>query len=61
MKKFLIKLTFPTILEFDNKTYFLFPNNEIELPENDIIQTYLQLGYLQEIIEEKKKKLEVKN
>ncbi|MCS7317334.1 MAG: hypothetical protein NZZ41_03305 [Candidatus Dojkabacteria bacterium] len=60
MKKFIVKITFPTALEFDNNTYYLFTNKEIELPDNEIIQTYLQLGYLQEI-EEKKKKIEVKN
>lgn len=59
MKKYNVKLNCPTILEIDNSVYKLFPNKEIDLPENNnIIQTYIALGYLQEkeIVKDKTKK-----
>ena len=58
--KYKVKLSYPTILLIDDKEYQLFPGQEVELPNAEIVQTYIGLNYL-EPTETKKTKKEVEN
>ena len=58
--KYRVKLSYPTILFVDGKEYKLFPEQEVELPDAEIVQTYIGLNYL-EPTETKKTKREVEN
>jgi len=56
--RYKVKLTYPTVVVINSKEYFLFPNQEVELPDADIVETYVKLKYL-EPIETRKTKKEV--
>lgn len=54
--KYKVKLSFPTIVKIGEADYTLFPGKIIELPEAEILNTYLRLGYLELAEEDKKRK-----
>ena len=56
--KYKVKLSYPTIIFIEGKEYKLFPEQEVELPESEIVQTYIGFNYL-EPTETKKTKKEV--
>jgi len=56
--RYKVKLTYPTVVVINSKEYFLFPNQEIELPDAEVVETYVKLKYL-EPVETKKTKKEV--
>lgn len=47
--KYKVRLSYPTALEIGGRTYLLFPKSEIELPEAEVVKTYLGLGYLEPV------------
>lgn len=47
--RYKVKLSYPTALEINGKGYLLFPGTEVELPESEIVKTYLGLGYLEQL------------
>ncbi|MDI6865761.1 hypothetical protein [Thermodesulfovibrio yellowstonii] len=53
--KYKVKLSYPTALELNGRTYLLFQGAEIELPEAEIVKTYLGLGYLEPAYQEESK------
>ena len=57
--KYRVKLSYPTILFIDGKEYQLFPEQEVELPESEIVQTYIALNYLEPAETKKTKNKEV--
>jgi hypothetical protein len=60
--KFKVKSSCPTIVFINGIDYTLYPNTEIDLPDNDHehIKTLIAINYL-EPIEPKKSKAEVKD
>jgi hypothetical protein len=59
--KFKVKTSYPTIVFINGIDYTLYPDQEIDIPDNDheYIQTLIGLGYLEVIQETKKSKREV--
>jgi len=59
--KFKVKTSYPTIVFINGIDYTLYPDQEIDLPDNDheYIQTLVGLGYLEVIQEVRKSKKEV--
>jgi hypothetical protein len=57
--RYKVKLTYPTIVVIEQKEYLLFPGQEVELPEAEVVKTYEGLGYLEPLPEVKPKKKEV--
>jgi len=52
MPLYKVKLTYPTVLVIQDKTYHLFPGKEVELPPAEtarIVKAYLKLGYLEQV------------
>jgi hypothetical protein len=45
--RYKVKLTYPTIVVIEEKEYLLFPGQEVELPESEVVKTYEGLGYLE--------------
>ncbi len=58
--RYKVKLSYPTVIVVAEKEYVLFPEQEVELPDSEIVETYKALGYL-EPIETKKTRKEVSN
>lgn len=55
--KYRVNLSYPTALEIDGRAYILFPNSEVELPEDaEIIKTYMASGLLTEVNKSESKK-----
>ena len=52
--KYKVKLSYPTIIVINGGEYALFPDKEIELPDADIVETYVKLKYLEPIQVNKK-------
>jgi hypothetical protein len=61
--KFKVKTSYPTIIFLNGIDYTLYPDQVVDLPDNDheYIQTLVGLGYLEPVQEVKKPKSEVKN
>lgn len=59
MKKYRVKLSYPTIIQTQEQEYMLFPGQEIELPDDPVIETYKGLGYIAPIETQNKKTKEV--
>jgi hypothetical protein len=59
--KFKVKTSYPTVIFINGIDYTLYPDQEIDLPDNDheYIQTLIGLGYLEPIQEVRKSKKEV--
>lgn len=51
--KYEVKLSYPTILKVKDNEYALFPNTLVELPDDEVVDVYVEMGYLN-LIEEKK-------
>jgi len=49
--KYKVKLNYPTIVVISGKEYLLFPGKVVKLPDDEIVQTYKGLGYLEPIPE----------
>ena len=47
--KYKVKITYPTMVWIAGKSYPLYPDNEIELPDinSDHLKTLIALGYLE--------------
>jgi len=46
--KYKVKITYPTVVWFDGKSYHLYPDHEVEFAsENDHIKTLIAMGYLE--------------
>jgi hypothetical protein len=60
--KFKVKTSYPTIVFINGIDYTLYPDTEVDIPDNDheYIQTLVGLRYLEPIQEVKKSKAEVK-
>ena len=56
--KYKVKLSYPTIIVINGSEYALFPDKEVELPNAEVVETYVKLKYL-EPIETRKTKKEV--
>ncbi len=52
MKRYKVNLTYPSALEIKDKVYLLFPGQEIELPDAEIVKTYEGLGYISALEDE---------
>jgi len=63
MKRYKVRLTYPTVIQVQGQEYMLFPGQEIELPDDPVIETYKGLGYIEpiEIQTQNKKTKEVKD
>jgi hypothetical protein len=61
--KFKVKTSYPTIVFINGIDYTLYPDQVVDLPDNDheYIQTLIGLGYLEPIQEVRKQKSEVKD
>ena len=59
--KFKVKASYPTVIFINGIDYTLYPDQEIDLPDNDheYIQTLIALNYLEPIQEVRKSKKEV--
>lgn len=57
MKKYKVNLTTPTIIQIAGQEYHLFPGQEIELPDDPIIETLKGIGYIEEIPVKTKKEV----
>ncbi len=59
--RYVVKLTYPTIIVIEGKEYLLFPGQEVELPETaEVVKTYEGLGYLEPLpVKQQKTKKEV--
>lgn len=58
--KYKVKLSYPTIIVVNGQETQIFPQTEVELPDAEIIQTYVSLGYIEPIQDTgNKKKKEV--
>jgi len=55
--KYKVKLTYPTIIKIGEQEYMLFPGQEIELPDHEVVETYKGLGYIEEIPTKTKKEV----
>lgn len=55
MKKYKVKLTYPTILVLKDTEYVLWPKTIIELPDHPFVETYVGLNYLKPLPEKEKK------
>jgi len=51
MKRYRVKLTYPTALLIGEMEYLLFPGQITELPDAKIVETYLGLGYIEPMME----------
>jgi hypothetical protein len=56
--RYKVKLTYPTIVVIE-KEYLLFPGQEVELPEAEVVKTYEGLGYIEPLPVKQKPKKEV--
>lgn len=54
MKKYEVKLSYPTILKVKDDEYTLFPDTFVELPDDEVVDVYVQMGYLKLVEQEKK-------
>ncbi len=57
--RYVVKLTYPTIIVIEGKEYLLFPGQEVELPDAEVVKTYEGLGYLEPLPTKQKPKKEV--
>jgi hypothetical protein len=57
--RYKVKLTYPTVVVIEQKEYLLFPGQEVELPDAEVVKTYEGLGYLEPLPVKQKTKKEV--
>jgi hypothetical protein len=53
--RYRVKLSYPTILVIGQDEHRLFPGQEVELPETEVVKTFEGLGYLEPLPEVKPK------